>query len=100
MRDLNNIAIVGDSEINTSITNAVAGHTFSWIAGATTGTNVTECSISNLTFINTDTTGTYYSLNIDGNAVTYPNTFLYDEFDLNYIDVDGSGTFTQPTAYF
>lgn len=99
MRDLNDIAIIGSAEANTIITNVGASHTFSWVPGATTGATVNAFQISGLTLVNTDTTGTYHGLHIDANAVTYPNVFLGDEADLNFIDVDGAGGAGKTAAF-
>ena len=105
MRDLNAIAIIGDAEINTSITNATAGHTFNWTANALTGFNSQKFTMRDLNLINGDTTGAYHAIHFDGSAIVWSNTiqkntFLGDECDINFVDIDGSGTATQPTAYF
>ena len=100
MRDLEGIALVGGSEMNTNIINYTAGHTFSWVAGASTGAAVTRFGIQNIEFQNTDTTGSYHSLHFDGTAVTYPNTFLSDEFDLIIVDCDGQQAQGSTTVYF
>jgi hypothetical protein len=100
MRDLNQIAIIGSSEDNTSITNASAGHTFSWVPDATTGADVDEFTMYNLTLINTDTAAGSHALHIDANAVQYPNTFCSEEFDMHIVDCEGNGDNTDITAYF
>lgn len=100
MRDLNGVAFVGDSEMNTSIVNVGNSHTFSWVAGAVSGALCNKFSLNDIEFVNTDTTGTYHALHIDGNAVVYPNTFLGTEFDINLVDIEGSGVAGQTTAYF
>ena len=99
MRDIDSVAIFGSAEQNTTIQNNGACHTFSWVAGATTGASVYQFRMSDVTLVNTDTTNTYHSLHIDGNAVTYPNTFISDEADFNFVDLDGDGTQGHVTAY-
>jgi hypothetical protein len=99
MPDLDGIAIIGSAEQNTTIINASPGHTFSWIPGATTGAAVTTFQMRQLTLSNTDTTGTYHALHIDANAVVFPNTFLSDECDINFVDVDGVGGVGKTAAF-
>jgi len=89
-RDLEGTALIGASEINTTITNLLPGHTFSWVPGVVTGAGVTRFAMDQVTLINTDTTGTYQSLHVDASAVVFPNTFCADEFDINTVDCDGS----------
>jgi hypothetical protein len=100
MRDVEGVAIFGSSEQNTTITNAIAGHTFSWVAAASTGASVTTFRMQDITLANNDTTNTYHALHIDGNAITSPNTFLADEADFNFVDIDGDGTQGHVAAYF
>jgi hypothetical protein len=98
MRDLDAISIVGDSEIDTSITNVGASHTFSWTPAATAVVNT--FTIDRVEIYQTDTAGTYHAMHFDGNAVVYPNTFLHDEFDINFVDLTGAGSAGKTNAYF
>lgn len=100
MRDLDSVSIQGSAEQNTIITNAAPGHTFSWVPDATAGAAVNSFAMSGLTVVNTDTTGTYHAMHLDANAVVYPNTFLGDEADFNFVDVDGMGGAGKTAAFF
>jgi hypothetical protein len=100
MRDIDGISLIGSAENNTVISDAVPGHTFSWVPGATSGALVNTFQVSNITFSNSDTTGAYYAVNIDANAVRYPDVFLGDECDFNIVDADGAGGAGKTAAYF
>jgi hypothetical protein len=99
MPDLDGICINGGSEMNTTITNATAGHTIYWYPAASTGANVGRFCLSNLEITNTDTTGTYHTLHIDATRVTYPNTFIGEEFDMVTVDFEGQQTQANTTVY-
>ena len=98
--DLDSLAIIGASEMNTIISNATPGHTITWIPGATSGASVNKFTIQNIDIENTDTTGTYHAVHFDASAVVYPNVFLGDECDFVVVDIDGQQTKGHPTAYF
>lgn len=98
-RDLDSTALVGTSEINTVITNATPGHTFSWVPSATAGALVKKFAMSGLEIINDDTTGAYKTIHVDANAVTYPNTFCSEEFDIQIVDCEGVQTAGNATVY-
>lgn len=100
MRDLNGIAIIGNSESNTAIANIGASHTFTWVPGATTGVAVRKFTLRNIEFINDDTTGTYHGIHVDASAVVYPNTFCADEFDMDVVDVEAAGGQGKTSVYF
>lgn len=99
MKDVDSIAIIGSSETNTVVFNAVAGHTFSWFPQAATGPSVYQFKMCGIGIGNTDTTGTYHSIHIDANAVSSPNTFCTITFLLDFVDLLGSGVAGQATAY-
>ena len=99
MPDLDGICINGGSEMNTTITNATAGHTIYWYPAASSGANVHKFCLSNLDIVNTDNTGTYHTLHIDATRVVYPNTFIDDEFDIQTVDFDGNQTQANTTVY-
>jgi hypothetical protein len=99
MPDLNGICLNGGSEMNTTITNATAGHTIYWYPAASAGASVTKFCLQNLEVTNTDTTNTYRTLYIDATRVVYPNTFLGEEFDINTVDFEGSQTQANATVY-
>ena len=100
MRDLDGIAIIGDSEMNTIISNNGPSHTFSWVPGVTSGALVNSFNLRNITFENDDTTNTYHAVHIDAAAVLYPNTFLGHEADFNVVDIEGTQPANGVTAYF
>ena len=87
MRDLEGVALVGSSEMNTTIVNVGENHTFSWIPGAVTGALVDCFAIKFMTIKNTS--ATHHALHIDAAAVVYPNVFISDEFDIIEVDIDG-----------
>jgi hypothetical protein len=99
MPDLDGICINGGSEMNTKIQNATAGHTIYWYPAASTGANVHKFCLSNLEITNSDNTGTYHALHIDATRVTYPNTFIDDEFDMVTVDFDGNQTQANAIVY-
>jgi hypothetical protein len=99
MRDLDGIAIIGSSEVNTIITNATAGHTFSWVPGAVTGALVNKFVMYDIELANTDTVAGAHALHIDANAVVFPDTFCSEEFDMHTVDCEGNGDETDVVAY-
>lgn len=99
MRDLDGVCINGGSEMNTTIVNAIAGHTFYWYPAAVSGALVNKFCLSNLELVNTDNTGTYHCLHIDATRVVYPNTFIAEEFDIATVDFDGSQTQANTIVY-
>ena len=99
MPDLDGICINGGSEMNTKIQNATTGHTIYWYPAASTGANVHKFCLSNLEITNSDNTGTYHALHIDATRVTFPNTFIDDEFDMVTVDFDGNQTQANAIAY-
>ena len=99
MPDLDGICIAGSSEMNTTIANAAPGHTFSWVPAGSVGNSVSKFCLTNLEFINTDTTGTYHTLHIDASNVTYPNTFIGEEMDIQTVDFEGSQSQANTTVY-
>ena len=98
-RSLDGICINGGSEMNTTLINATAGHTFYWYPTASGGANVSKFCLSNLEIVNDDTTGTYHSLHIDATRVVYPNTFIAEEMDIQTVDFEGSQTQANTTVY-
>ena len=99
MPDVNGICIDGGSEMNTTITNATAGHTIFWYPEAASGATVTKFCLQNVEVTNTDTTNTYRCLHIDATRVVYPATFLGEEFDINNVDFEGTQTQANATVY-
>lgn len=99
MRDLDGICFAGGSEMNTTITNAIAGHTFYWYPAAVSGALVNKFCIQNIELANDDSTGTYHTLHIDATRVTYPNTFIGEEFDIQTVDFEGQQTQAVTTVY-
>ena len=99
MRDLDGICIQGSSEMNTTIQNATAGHTFYWYPEAASGALVNKFCLSNLELVNDDTTGTYHTLHIDATRVVYPNTFIGEEMDIQTVDFEGQQTQAVTTVY-
>ena len=99
MPDLDGICIAGSSEMNTTIANAAPGHTFSWVPAGSVGNTISKFCLTNLEFINTDTTGTYHTLHIDATNVTYPSTFIGEEMDLQTVDFEGSQSQSNTTVY-
>ena len=99
MPDLDGICLNGGSEMNTTITNATAGHTFYWYPEAASGALVNKFCLSNLELVNDDTTGTYHTLHIDATRVVYPNTFIGEEMDIQTVDFEGSQTQAVTTVY-
>jgi hypothetical protein len=99
MPDLDGICINGGSEMNTTIQNATAGHTFYWYPAASTGATVKKFCLSNLELVNNDTTGTYHTLHIDATRVVYPATFISEEMDIQSVDFEGSQTQAVTTVY-
>ena len=99
MPDLNGICINGGSEMNTTIANAVTGHTFSWTPSSLVGNTISKFCLQNIELVNTDTTGTYHTLHIDATNVVYPNTFIAEEFDINTVDFEGSQSQANTTVY-
>ena len=99
MPDLNGICLNGGSEMNTTITNATAGHTIFWYPEAASGATVTKFCLQNLEITNTDTTNTYRCLHIDATRVVFPATFVGEEFDINTVDFEGTQTQANATVY-
>jgi hypothetical protein len=99
MPDVNGICIDGGSEMNTTITNATAGHTIFWYPEAVSGATVTKFCLQNVEVTNTDTTNTYRTLHIDATRVVYPATFLGEEFDIDTVDFEGTQTQANATVY-
>lgn len=88
--DLDGLAIIGSSKINTIITNSGATDTITWIPSAVTGATVNKSCMMNLTVINT--VGNY-TIIIDASAVLYPDTFVADEFYITGVDFHGDMSF-------
>ena len=99
MPDLDGICINGGSEMNTTIQNATAGHTFYWYPAAVSGALVNKFCLSNLELVNDDTTGTYHTLHIDATRVVYPATFIGEEMDIQTVDFEGNQTQAVTTVY-
>ena len=99
MPDLNGICIAGSSEMNTTISNATTGHTFSWIPAGSVGNTISKFCLQNIELVNTDATGTYHTLHIDATNVVYPDTFIAEEFDINTVDFEGNQTQANTTVY-
>ncbi len=99
MPDLNGICINGGSEMNTSIANAVSGHTFYWNPNVSVGNSISRFCLQNIELVNTDATGTYHTLHIDAANVVYPNTFIGEEMDVNTVDFEGSQSQANATVY-
>jgi hypothetical protein len=85
--------------MNTTITNATAGHTIFWYPAAVAGALVTKFCLQNLEITNDDTTGTYHCLHIDATRVVYPATFIGEEMDIQTVDFEGAQTQAVPTVY-
>jgi hypothetical protein len=99
MPDLNGICIAGSSEMNTTIANAVSGHTFSWIPNSVTGAVVNKFCLQNIELTNSDNTGTYQTLHIDATNVVYPDTFIGEEMDIQTVDFEGNQSQSNATVY-
>ncbi|MEN6533968.1 MAG: hypothetical protein ABFD89_09925 [Bryobacteraceae bacterium] len=97
MRDLEGLVLIGDSPINTVIQNVGNSHTLTWIP---TRTDISRFEMRDIKFTNTDTSGVYHAIHIDANAVTYPNTFCVDQFNINAVDCVGAGGAGKTSAYF
>jgi hypothetical protein len=98
--DLDGLVLYGFSDATTTVTNKVAGHTLSWVPAAATGVLVKTFTIFGMSFGNTDTTGTYQAIHVDGSAVSSPNTFCATKFELDFANVVSSGTAGQVTVSF
>jgi hypothetical protein len=99
MPDLDGICILGSSEMNTTIANAAPGHTFNWSPSSSVGNSINKFCLTNLEFVNTDTTGTYHTLHINAANVTYPNTFIGEEMDIQTVDFEGAQSQSNTTVY-
>lgn len=85
--DLDGLAIIGSSEMNTFIINNGNSDTITWIPGAVSGALVNRFALKFFTIQNTSASNK--CINIDAAAVNYPDTFCSDEFDITAVDFDG-----------
>ena len=96
--DLDGLAIIGSSEMNTNIINNGNNHTITWVPGATAGALVNTFALKFFTV--TNTLASYKALHVDAAAVLYPNNFCGDEFDITEVDFDGVQGAGNANMYF
>ncbi|MFZ4399413.1 MAG: hypothetical protein ACOYO1_05205 [Bacteroidales bacterium] len=85
MRDLEGIAIIGDSELNTTIVNDGFYHTFYWYPT----TEILSFSLKNITFSNTE--NGYDAIHIDGSNIFNDAAFFGAQFDMDHVNVSKKG---------
>ena len=82
MPNLEGIAIIGDSELNTTIVNDGVSHTFYWYPT----TEIFSFSLKNITFSNTE--NGYDAIHIDGTAIFGEAAVFGGQFDMDHVNVN------------